>query len=385
MKPEKDNDVIQIPISFDISSKGLIEANGRVFWVILIIVFWIISSIFIVIASPVFFKLFYPILSFIILLFITRFLVLRETYFKNKRKELLENNYLFKHTIFWNICDFNNRYPYTVQYANNKKAIFVALNHGVTTNSNNSTIYNHHDYIAEAYQQLAKKNIPYMHIDYMSTVDKDDRMKDLFNWAEKADNSDLGELLTIFFDNMQSIMKQTYTSHDVYVFFFNEKDDLFWSELKPILSTMLKAKYKGYKVLNKSEIGDLAKELMNINEFCPQAASEEIFKDIKDNNFIKVIWVESDGVRTRINKTKEELEETKRTAIAEYKAQKLFRKEQRKKNKLTKRKSINTHIKKLLKKDSAIESTVEDEERIILLKKDDEVVKESDIDKGDKK
>ncbi|HBG5344183.1 TPA: hypothetical protein KQG29_001547 [Clostridioides difficile] len=381
MKPERDNDVIQIPISFDISSKGLIEANGRVFWVILIIVFWIISSIFVIVASPGFLKLFYPIISFIILLFITRFLVLREMYFKNKRKELLENNYLFKHTIFWNICDVTDRYPYIAQYENNKKAIFVALNHGVTTNNNKATVYNHHDYIAEAYQQLAKKNIRYMHIDYMSTVDKDERMKDLFNWAEATDNSDLGELLTIIFDNMQSIMKQTYTSYDVYVFFFNEKDDLFWSELKPILSIMLKAKYKSYKVLNKSEIGDLAKELMNIDEFSPQAASEEIFKDIKDNNFIKVIWVESDGIRTRINKTKEELEETKRTAIAEHKAQKLFRKEQRKKNKLTKKKSINTLIRKLLKKESAIKNTVKDEERIISLKKDNEVIKESDIDK----
>ncbi|HBG2132346.1 TPA: hypothetical protein KPJ62_002672 [Clostridioides difficile] len=385
MKPEKDNDVIQIPISFDISSKGLIEANGRFFWVILIIIFWIISSIFVIIASPVFFKLCYPILSFIILLFITRFLVLREMYFKNKRKELLENNYLFKHTIFWNICDVTDRYPYVAQYENNKKAIFVALNNGVTTNSNHDAIYNHHDYIAEAYQQLAKKNIRYMHIDYMSTVDKDERMKNLFDWAEATNNSDLGELLTIFFDHMQSIMRQTYTSYDVYVFFFNEKDDLFWSELKPILATMLKAKYKGYKVLNKSEIGNLAKELMNINEFCPESTSEEIFKDIKDNNFIKVIWVESDGVKTRINKTKEELEETKRTAMAEYKAQKLFKKGQKKKKKLTKKKSITIAIRKLLKKELPIENTIEDEERIILLKKDNETIEESDIDNENKK
>ncbi|HFL3696580.1 hypothetical protein [Clostridioides difficile] len=372
MRPEKNSDTVKIPLTFDFKSKGFNDSSGKMILIILIFVFWIITSLIALFKFSLILKILYPLLSLIFFINVIRFLILRELYFRKKRKELLDNQYLFKHTVFWNICDISDTYPYVAQFANNLKGIFVVFKNSEIISKGEDGMFEHHEALGESYRELSRRNISFRHIDYMDSVGKDDRMNNHFSKLDKIENTDLKELLTIIFDNMQYEMKNYYACYDAYCFYFKGRTDLFFDDLKIILDKMLLANYEEYTILDKNGISDLVKKTFNIDEFSATNTSNEIFKSVVETNFITVIWTENNGVRTRINQTSEELKEFKRTSIEEHKAQKQLKK---KTKKFKRNKKLNLFINKFLKKPISIK---ENNEEIILFE-DDETEKNTSL------
>ena len=216
MIPQKRSPIVQIPITFDSSSKPQGLTNDKFYLSLLVFGVWIFCAIvFIISALTISEKFLYVIGSFILSTLIIRFLLMRESYFKKKREDLVEKDFQYPHSVFWNIYEVTNSYPHICRYANGLKSVFVVFDKDVIVGREQDDDYFHYEAIADAYLQMYKRGIDCMHIDYMDTVGKDDRVNSLFDLANNAENKDLKEILTRMFDNVEYIMEHSYASYDV--------------------------------------------------------------------------------------------------------------------------------------------------------------------------
>lgn len=316
--PRKRSPVIEIPVTFDSASKPGGLGNDKFYLALIVFGVWLflaIVSLFVDIT--IFQKIMYILGSFILATLIVRFLIMREPYFFKKREELLKNDFKFPYSTFWNIYEITNNYPYICRYVNGLKSIFVVFDKDVIVGREDDNDYNHYEAISEAYLQMYKRGIDCMHIDYMDTVGKDERVLSLFDLAENVENQNLKEVLTRIYDNVEDIMQHSYASYDVYCFFYNGKDELFLDELEVVINAFLDANYIRYRILNKEEIGLLVKSIMNIDKFSVNYASEKLFTDSGGTHYLKPIWVERNGERMILNKTREELAEEEKVKRVE--------------------------------------------------------------------
>lgn len=309
MIPQKGNPVIDIPVTFDSVSKPGGLSNDKFYLSLLVFGVWIFVSIVTLFTDiSVVNKILFILGSFVVILLFIRFVIMREMYFKKKRDDLVANNFEYPYSTFWNIYEITNSYPYICRYANGLKSIFVVFDKDVIVGKDRDNDYYHYEAISEAYLQMYKRGIDCMHIDYMDTVGKDDRVQSLFNLANDAENEDLKEILTRVFDNVEDIMQHSYASYDVYCFFYNGKDELFMDELDVVINAFLDANYIRCRVLNKEEIGELVKSVLNINKFSVNYASEKLFADLGGTYYLTPIWVERGEERKILHKTREEIE-----------------------------------------------------------------------------
>ena len=316
--PKKGDPVIEIPITFDSHSKVGGLTNDKFIMAILIFGVWLFTAIVAILVDiTIFNKIMYIICSFIVVTLFIRYVVMREHYFKKKREDLLKNNYKFPYSTFWNIYEITSTYPYICRYVNGLKAIFVVFDKDVIVGRSRDNDYYHYEAISEAYLQMYKRGIECMHIDYMDTVGKDERINSLFTMAENTENENLQEILTRIFDNVEDIMQHSYASYDVYCFFYNGKDELFMDELEVVINAFLEANYIRYRILNKEEIGDLVKSLFNIEKFSVNEASEKLFMETGSTRYLTPIWIERDNERKILNKTIEEKEAERQVREAE--------------------------------------------------------------------
>ena len=331
MIPQKRSPIVQIPLTFDSSSKPQGLTNDKFYLSLLVFGVWIFCAIvFIISALTISEKFLYVIGSFILSTLIIRFLLMREPYFKKKREDLVEKDFQYPHSVFWNIYEVTNSYPYICRYANGLKSVFVVFDKDVIVGREQDDDYYHYEAIADAYLQMYKRGIDCMHIDYMDTVGKDDRVNSLFDLANNAENKDLKEILTRMFDNVEYIMEHSYASYDVYCFYYKGKDELFMDELDVVLDAFLEANYIRYRILDKNEIGELVKSVFNITDFSVKEASEKLFTDLGGTHYLTPIWVEretSNGVERKIlNPTMAEIQKQKETKEEERKIKKGMKK-----------------------------------------------------------
>lgn len=331
MIPQKRSPIVQIPITFDSSSKPQGLTNDKFYLSLLFLGIWIFCSIVLILSAlSISQKILYIIGLFLVITFIIRFLLMRESYFKKKREDLVEKDFQYPHSVFWNIYEVTNSYPHICRYANGLKSVFVVFDKDVIVGREQDDDYYHYEAIADAYLQMYKRGIDCMHIDYMDTVGKDDRVNSLFDLANNAENKDLKEILTRMFDNVEYIMQHSYASYDVYCFYYNGKDELFMDELDVVLDAFLEANYIRYRILDKNEIGELVKSVFNISEFSVKDSSEKLFTDLGGTHYLTPIWVEretSNGVERKIlNPTMAEIQKQKETKEEERKIKKGMKK-----------------------------------------------------------
>lgn len=327
MIPEKGDTYINIPITFDKQSKGRILTKQKFLVSALIFGVQFFICVMCWIAGPVLWKILFPIIGLTLWSLITRFILLRERYFKAKRAELREKDYLFGSSVFWNIASIDEAYPYFVRFGNGSLGLFVAFDKDVIVGKPEDNDYYHYEAISEAYKEMAKRGIYCMHIDYMDVCGKDDRMIELFKIAANTENPDLKLALTRFYDNIENLMNRAYACYDVYCFYSHQRDDLFWDDVQGVIGLLNQANFIRSRILDREELGILAKALFNIDDFSVMQACDYIYKE-QSTNWLKPIWVERDGKRTILNKTSEELEEVRRVTKAERKLKKVKRNKQ---------------------------------------------------------
>lgn len=317
MRPQKGSSHVEIPITFDSRGGGRAAASGKPVWVWMTIGFWLLTSIFVILGSDSFWQFFYPVLSFIVLSYVVRFIIFRENYFKKKRADLMQNNYMFKHNVFWNIYDIGTKPPYIVSFGSGMKGVFIRFDKDVIVGKPDTYKFDHHEALANALQQVKRRRFECIHIDLMDTVGKDDRLEGLLRRAEQTKNADLREVMIRTVDNIEVNMNRSYAAYDIYCFYSANRDDLFLDELDMVITSFSQANYIRHRFLDRTEISTLAKSLMNIEDFSVNNANDALFKEMNNSEYIRVIWTEQNGVRTDVNRTLEEIKEVQRVRKSE--------------------------------------------------------------------
>ena len=326
MTPEKGDSFISIPVTFDKMSKGRILTRAKFLWSALIFGCQFFIWVLFLLAGSTFWKIAFPFIGITCWSLITRFILLRETYFKQKREELKKQEYMFGTSVLWNVNSIDEAYPYFVRFGSGLLGLFVQFDKDVIVGRPEDDEYYHYEAIADAYQEMCKRGINCMHIDYMDICGKDDRMVELFHLAANTENPDLKAALTRFYDNIEGVMNRAYASYDVYCFYSNQREELFWEDVQGVIGVLNQANYVRSRILNKDEIGKLAKSLFNMDDFSVAQACDVIYKD-QSTNFLKVIWTERDGKRTIVNKTTEEIAEAKRVMDEERRLKRVKQKQ----------------------------------------------------------
>lgn len=336
MQPREGDSEVQIPISFD-GTIGRTERNSIVGWVVLILtILFIMMAIVLTLAKFITGVIISVVMVYIAVTMI-RFLVFQEIQYKKKLKEVKDNEYLYDYSLFWDIHDITEgRIP--IYHMSDKKAIFMAFDKDVIVGKEYySTIFNHHNAIAEAYKAIDNRKLTVHHIDYMDTLGSDGRMVGLFESSEDIINPDLKKLMLAKYGYMESSMYNSYASYDIYVFYSNLSNELFTKEVLGVVSKMKKANYIRYRALGKDEISLLVRTIMNLNSFSINEAKDAVFKKKSLSlKAIRLIWTESNGKRKKISNTKAESKSSTRVKIAEKEARK-----QRKRSMKEQRKNAN--------------------------------------------
>lgn len=342
MIPERGSDVVQIPVTFDLSADRVTLTNGKLLLSGLIMIASIILSIVLVFTLDASKKIIIPFILIAGSYIFIRFGMIKEGFFRKQRERLIENDYKFTPSLYWGIYSINDYFPYICKMSNGHLAIFVAMDKDVIVGKDADYDYDHHNAIANAYQKMAKyKNMYCMHIDYMDIIGKDTRMDSLFEGLVETKNSDLKHLVTRIYDHVQVYMNNEYADYDIYVFYYRGREEAFWEDLSGVLAEFSEANYVRDRVLDRDEIGELCKTLMNLNDFSVTHASEQMFMHSasKTSSIFKIIWLEKDGERKIVNRTREEIESENRVSRAErgvtrkksvLKAERLKRRKQKK-------------------------------------------------------
>lgn len=327
MRPKQNDSMLHVPLTFEGGNSA--SEKNRLLGLAIAVGLWLVVLILSLLAAPTWgMKLGIPLVFFIGASFAVRFVVYEEGYFKAQRAQLIANDYQLGHNIFWDIYDIDTFYPYYVHFNSGLKGLFISFEKGVSVGQMGDADFNHYEAVGDAYKLLAKRGIDFYYLDYMDKAGNDSRMEELFKLASNANNSDLRDALTIIYDSIEMSMNRSYTTYDVYCFYFNGKEEIFWDLLRPVIEAFMLANYVKYTILDTRGINDLTKSIMNLEEFSVNAACKNVFAQNSSDELVRAIWVEKDGVRTVLNKTTDEEAEAFRIREAE----KNITKERKRKN-----------------------------------------------------
>lgn len=306
MQPSPDNLNIEIPLTFDVSS-GIVPLSERRLTVGFLILFGIVAGG--IILAILLKSLQGCILSAVLVAIATtgvRWLYFNEGYYKRKLGELEDKGYVYNSSVIWDIYEIAPDFP-VCSFKNGSKAVFVSFDKDIIVGKPEHNEYLHYEAIADAYQTLSRKNIECMHIDYMDTVGKDTRLDGVVKNLLKTPNPELRQLLSLVFEYQQYTMARSYSTYDVFAFYYRYNDNEFKDDLEAIINSFMGANYIRSRLLRPAQLRELVKSIYNIPEFSVNAACDKVFLREGGSSFIRVIYTERDGVIEVLNKTSEEL------------------------------------------------------------------------------
>lgn len=317
MVPERGDRQVAIPLTFDTKVKRDSLSLRKMGLGLLMVIGGLIGAILILIFAEPRLKIWSLFFLWGVTLFV-RFIFLHELTFKKRQQELVDRDYTFSTQIFWSIVSINDYFPYICKLSDGRLIIFVMFDKDIIVGRDDGAEYDHYEAIADAYSLMLSRGISAIHIDYADFVGKDDRMASLFNNIKETENPELKQEMIRMYDYVQSYMYRSYADYDVYAFFYNGNEETFWEDLQGVLDCFNQANYVRNRVLTREDISDLCISLMNLEDFSVSRASERIFVNNQaSNSYFKVIWTEKNGVRTQVNRTREEIENEQRVKFAE--------------------------------------------------------------------
>lgn len=314
MRPKEKSEYVDIPVAIDGGNAGIAQKKGKVFWTFILFGAWIFTSLIALLLGSGTAKILYPLISFFAFVWIVRFVVLQEVYYRKKREEIERNSYVYDYDVFWNIVEVSDSYPYIAQFANGRKGIFVAMDKDVIIGKGDLNDFDHYEAISQAYKQMVARGMECMHLDYMDTVGKDPRLDSLFAEAEGIENPDLKKVIMAKYEYLERLMSSSYSSYDVYCFYSYNRDDAFWKDVQPLLLQFMQANYLNARILDRDKIGSLVQALYGVEGFSVAKACDLLLSRTNNANFLKLIWTEVDGERTVHNRTQEEISEANRVS-----------------------------------------------------------------------
>lgn len=324
MRPgEKDSD-IEIPITLDVSSPQRVFKPEFFTVSVLALSLWFIYFVIaLIVAETNVTRFWLPLILFFVVFYGCRYGIMSEQYYRNRRKAVTEHHGIFGHDYFWNANDIVEDTITVYMHPNNYKSIVIAFDKGVIVGKNDDTGYHHFEGLAEAYKYANKKGIEFTHIDYMNLVGKDTRLNRLREDVESTEHKDLRTIVSQMLEGVQLDMNSAYASYDVYVFTFKISIDRFFGLLQNLLPLFKKANYVRYRYLNTAGVRDVVKAVFNLEEFSVSMATFGVASVSNGmHHYLKPLWVEADGKRVILNKSRQDLKSEEGVRQAELHASK---------------------------------------------------------------
>ena len=308
MRPNKDSDIIQIPMTFIYSGGRSDNTKTKVLIALISTGFLGVFLFFLFTGSqPIINKIIYGVGIFAVYILGIRYGVLNERKYRKIVEDFEERDYEVDSTAFWKIHDIDTTYPYICHYVNGLKGLFVRLEKDVIVGKSDYASYNHYEAIADAYNLAHSENINILHIDYMDNVGNDNRLSKLYAGLNEIENPDMQSMMLDIYQHLEGVMSMDYASYDIYVFYTKDDKDTFFYNVKDIVNIMLNGNYVSYRVLNSEEIRKTCVALFNLENFSIVKAKEKLMEERKHKGVVPIRLERIDGTIVSINKTTEEL------------------------------------------------------------------------------
>lgn len=300
---------VEIPLTLDVQASAQYLTKNKIQFGFLIAIAIIIAAIVIAIVFHTIPVMLMCILGAIIGITILRYFWFEEKKYKKYYNTLNNCDNVFDSTLFWEIYEVAENYP-ICYYKNGLKALFVMFDKDIVIGRGTDGAYNHYEALTQAYRQLSRRGIKFIHIDYMDTVGRDTRLDGVIKDLLKTPNAMLRKVLATVFTYQKHLMSATNTSYDVYAFYFTGDDKVFRDNMDAILPLFLKANFVRYRLLTLENLRVLASTLYGLDNFSAKVACEKVFENNnKIRKSLKVISYVKGGVETKVNKTREDLEQ----------------------------------------------------------------------------
>jgi hypothetical protein len=319
MQPEKNTNRLELPVTLDVMGRAKYLKQFKLSIGYLIVLGIIVVGIIIAI---LFHTLKMCIISSVLVLisiWLMRIFYFEEKKYKKSYQDMIAHNFQYASENYWGIYEISNGAMPICYLKNGQKALFVAFEKGIKVGNLEDKAYMHWEQITQAYRQMAIKGISCEHIDYMDSIGKDTRLENLMERLGQTTNADLRKLMLRSLDFQKQLLKDSYLTYDVFVFYYKMDDNLFKSDILEILNTILEANYVRYYYLRLDDLRELAKTLYGIHEFSAIQACESVFANSAVHKRIKLIAYVKDGNVVNVAKTREELQ--KENALAEQRKQ----------------------------------------------------------------
>lgn len=339
MRPEMGDTNISLPMTLDYSNgRGEKEKTKRITAIISSAITLILSIAFLFNKMSAFHvRLCVSAGLILIMQFIIRFIILKESRIKKSYKQLVDTNYELSSSAIWGIYTIENEYPYYCRFKNGRSGVFVRLNKDVILGKYSEAEFNHYEAISDAYNLAGGSKVQICHIDYMVNVGTDERLEHSFESLSEMSNPDLKDLLMDIFSYQQEQMMRKVTTYDTYLFLWSGSDINGWATVQKILSCFLDANYRSYYILDEDDIRDLVKVLFNLHDFSIVDASMGVFNNEISRGIVPIEIRKDNGEVVKLNKTVEEKREEQRI-LEEQKAAEEAEKKRRKSRKDKKQK-----------------------------------------------
>ena len=293
---------IHIPIALSEKCGRYYLTSERVLIAAVILLASIVLSICVAVVAPSGHKVFTIFVIMTVASFVIRFVVIKEQYFRKKRKALQKLGNQSDYTVFWNIFDIPKSYPYILSFSSGVYGLCVRFNKAEVIGKPENDSEHHYTALADAYNLMDRLGVQATHIDYMDSVGTDSRISEMYKDIDACSNTDLKKLVGHIYGNVQEIMKQSFASYDIYMFTANESINRFSSDMLDIIHAFTLANYSSATVLGKSDINYLVSHLYNIKDFSASVACEQVFNQASATQYLRVLSTSKDGVVTEYNK-----------------------------------------------------------------------------------
>lgn len=305
MQPSKDQDFVQVPLTFNSRYRGSDKKGSRLLFGFLYILLFIIGTIVSMTRDTFGSKLTVFLVVTVVVVYLFRFHIFSEMKYRESLRQIKKNDFLFDIDLLWGITDITENFPSVCTLTNGQKAIFVAMKKGVTVGKGGDYFFEHQNVIADAYKLLSDSNVEFSFIDYMDNLGNDSRIETLFEdvTSLSADAPNLRDLMTMQYSYLELTMTKTFTSYDVFVFYYKPTNEEAWVDIESALGILKNANYDSYRVMGKQEIAQFASTLYGLNGLSFNHAQDLVHGKSGLRKRLTVIWKDINGVRTQVNKT----------------------------------------------------------------------------------
>ena len=309
MRPKVGQVSMPLPITFDYHGGRRNKDKTAKVWSIILAVFSVICFLGLLFrkGSSIFINILLAVSVTYVIILIIRFILLKEATLRKEKIKLIDSDNVVPETDVWGIYDFSEMYPYIARFRNGKSGLFVLLHKDVILGKYAEAEYEHYEAIGDGYNIDGSSNIQMCYIDYMDLIGSDDRLDESFRSLDRVYNPDMKDLLTDIYTYQQEVMSKQVSTFDAYLFLWSGNDDSAWDTIQRILGCFLDGNYRGYKILNKSDVRELTKVVFNLEDFSVENGMLNAFSVSDDSKCVTPIKIiHEDGSEEVLNKTSSE-------------------------------------------------------------------------------